>query len=122
MIILELPFPISVNRMYKNKGRSRAKSERYRTWAKAAGWDVEQQKQEPIKGPYSLTLTLFEKDKRRRDPDNFVKCVSDLLVTHGLIEDDYLCSELHIHRQYSDKAKAQVIVRPSNGIEDRRAA
>ena len=122
MILLSLPFPVSVNAMYSNKGRSRTKSQRYRTWANAAGWDVKAQKQEPIKGPYSLTITLFEKDRKRRDPDNFCKCINDLLVAHELVEDDSQCVTLIVYRELREKAGAQVIVRPSNGIVDRRAA
>ena len=122
MILLTLPFPVSVNAMYKNIRKGRAKSQRYMTWARSAGWSIKEQKPEPIKGWYTLTLVLHEKDKRRRDPDNFVKAVSDLLVTHNLIDDDCMCADLQVHRQYSDEAKVEVIVRPSNGIVDRRAA
>lgn len=116
MIVLTLPFPISVNAMYRNKLKSRAKSERYMTWARAAGWQLQAQRQKPIKGWYALTLTLYEADNKRRDADNFVKAVSDLLVTHGLIEDDSFCSSLMIERFKADKAKCDVIVRQSNGI------
>ncbi|MCP4108343.1 MAG: RusA family crossover junction endodeoxyribonuclease [Desulfobacteraceae bacterium] len=121
MIILNLPFPISVNAMYANKGRSRTKSLRYRTWAVAAGWDVTRQKQKPIKGWYALTLILNEKDNRRRDPDNFVKSVSDLLTTHNLIEDDSKCSSITVERFKASRASCEVIVRPSNGIPARAA-
>lgn len=116
MILLTLPFPVSVNEMYRNKLKGRVKSERYMTWARAAGWELQAQRQKPVHGPYVLTLCLYEADNRRRDPDNFVKGCSDLLVTHGLIDDDHLCTSLHIERYKSDKARCEVIVRPSNGI------
>ena len=116
MIVLRLPFPISVNALYKNKLKGRAKSERYRTWANAVGWDIKAQKQTPISGWYSLTVILSENDNRRRDPDNFVKCVSDALTEHGLIEDDSLCVSLNVQRQKSDKKYCDVIVQASNGI------
>ena len=116
MIILTLPFPVSVNEMYRNKLKGRAKSERYMIWARAAGWELKAQRQKPIHGSYTMTLCLYEADNRRRDPDNFVKGVSDLLVTHGLIDDDHLCSSMHIDRFKADKQRCEVIVRPSNGI------
>ncbi len=119
LIILSLPFPISVNRMYKNKGSSRAKSKPYKEWIKAAGWEVTQQKQKPIMGWYSMTLILNEKDNRRRDPDNFIKSVSDILVTHKLIRDDCFCSSLHVQRFKAKEASCEVIIQPTDGIQDR---
>lgn len=121
MILLSLPFPVSVNAMYKNIRKGRAKTKRYMTWANSAGWSIKEQKPDPIKGFYSLTLILNEKDNRRRDPDNFVKSVSDLLVTHQLIEDDSLCSSLTVERFKASQASCEVIVRPSNGIAERAA-
>ena len=116
MIILTLPFPVSVNAMYANKARGRTKSERYMTWARAAGWELQAQRQKPIHGWYTLTLFLYEADNRRRDPGNMEKAVSDLLVTHGLIDDDSYCVDQHVHRIKSDRKRCEVIVRPSNGI------
>lgn len=115
-IIARLPFPVSVNAMYANKKRGRIKSERYMTWANAAGWELKAQKQEPVHGWYTLTLCLYEDDNRKRDPGNHEKCVSDLLVAHGLIDDDSLCVDQHIHRYKSKDKRCMVIVRPSNGI------
>ncbi len=122
MIVLKLPFPISVNAMYKNKLNGRAKSLRYMTWARAAGWEIKAQKQEPIKGHYTLSVVLNEADNRRRDIDNFVKCVSDLLVEHALVEDDCMCVSISIDRFKASKASCDVIVQESNGIPERNAA
>jgi Holliday junction resolvase RusA-like endonuclease len=116
MIILTLPFPISVNAMYANRLKGRRKSDRYATWANAAGWDVKKQNQTPIRGYYHLTLSLFEDDNRRRDPGNFEKCVSDLLVNHNLIDDDSKCVSMTIERFQASKKYCQVQVKPSNGI------
>ena len=91
MIAINLPFPVSLNAIYRNvPGRGRVKTERYRTWLQAAGWDIKQQKPERIKGPYQITMLVQRKDKRKRDLSNLIKGVSDLLVTHQIIEDDSL--------------------------------
>lgn len=116
MIVLRLPFPVSVNHLYRNKLKGRAKSQRYRTWANAAGWDIKDQKPKPLKGWYNLSIILTEKDNRRKDPGNFEKCVSDLLVEHGLVEDDSFCVSLSITRQKGMDNYCDVIVTPSNGI------
>lgn len=116
MIILNLPFPVSVNAMYANKLKARKKSDRYATWINAAGWELAAQRQKPVHGPYHLHLILFQKDNRRLDPDNFIKAVSDLLVTHKLIDDDSECVSLSVERFKHHKRYCQVQVRPSNGI------
>lgn len=118
MIILKLPFPVSVNALYKNRLKGRAKSERYMTWANAAGWEIKRQKQIPINGYYDITIMLTRKDKRKYDIGNFEKCISDLLVEHLLIEDDSLATCVHIHKQSGPDNYCEVIVRSSNGIPE----
>lgn len=51
-------------------------------------------KHTPILGPYKLVIIAVKPDKRRRDIDNLVKAVSDVLQDTGLIEDDCLCQEV----------------------------
>lgn len=136
MIILNLPFPISVNSMYRNKKnsfvakntsgkkkqRGREYSERYKVWKNAAGWDLAIQKPKPIQGHYNLRVILNQVGNKHYDPDNMVKCISDLLVTHGLIEDDSLCVKISVERYKAAKASCDVIVTESNGIPERKAA
>lgn len=91
-------FPPSVNSLYANvPGKGRVKTERYRTWAKAAGWDVKAQRPAKVTGRYAITLTVQRKDKRRRDLSNLIKAVSDLLVDQQVIEDDSLEEEVHMY-------------------------
>ena len=45
-------------------------------------------------GHYQLTIEAVRPDKRRRDIDNLIKAVSDVLQDTGLIEDDCLCQEV----------------------------
>jgi Holliday junction resolvase RusA-like endonuclease len=40
------------------------------------------------RGKLRVQIEAFRPDNRRRDLDNLVKATSDLLVTHGVIEDD----------------------------------
>lgn len=116
--VINLPFPVSVNAMYRNltiKGKPRrAKSERYRIWEQAAGWDIAQQKPVPVKGPYQITLILTRPDGRRRDAFNLEKGVSDLLVKHGIIEDDALM-EVGTVRWGVGGRGVQVRIRPYGG-------
>jgi Holliday junction resolvase RusA-like endonuclease len=84
-----LPFPVSVNAMFADGATRRIKSSAYHQWVIEAGWELKRQKPQPIKGPVEIAYELEEKaDKRRRDCANFEKGVTDLLVTHGVIEAD----------------------------------
>lgn len=112
MIHLSLPYPVSVNAMYANApGRGRVKTERYKTWLNAAGWALKSARPSKVAGAYTLEITLFQSDKRKRDLDNTVKAISDLLVTHQLVEDDSLCTRLVVQRVPSDTQWAEVTVR-----------
>lgn len=95
-VTITLPFPPSVNRLYRSfKGRS-IKSKAYREWEKEAAWSLVAQKPRPIKGRYKLTLLLTPPDKRKRDLGNLEKAISDALQTAGVIENDHLCRRLVI--------------------------
>ena len=87
-VTLVLPFPVSTNAMYKNVGRRRAVSQRYRDWKTAAGWALRQQyRGTPTSVPIMLQIALRQPDKRRRDLDNLAKALQDLL-TGTVIADD----------------------------------
>ena len=86
-MILTLPFPPSVNSMFRNvNGRGRVKSAEYKAWLVEAGVMLKQQKPRPPNGRVRITVDLD--DKRRGDADNRIKPIIDLLVAHGVIPDD----------------------------------
>ncbi|MTH96559.1 RusA family crossover junction endodeoxyribonuclease [Roseibium sp. RKSG952] len=85
---LSLPFPPSVNAMYRNvSGKGRVKSADYKKWEKQAGFLILEAKPRPHTGPVRISYTFGAKSGRW-DMSNFIKAIEDLLVTHGLIEDD----------------------------------
>ena len=99
---LFLPFPLSVNAMYKNAGKARAKSKRYREWIEGAQWQLAgQHKGKPITGPLMLTLAIKQPDRRRRDLGNLEKCVTDLM-TGVVYEDDSQIKILAMHFDETD--------------------
>lgn len=82
------PLPPSLNNMFVNvRGRGRIKSDRYRTWINAAGWDVKIAKAKPMHGPVRVSI-LLNRPSKRSDLDNLTKPILDLLVTHGVLLDD----------------------------------
>lgn len=87
--VLHLPFPVSVNAMYADGKTRRHKSQRYADWLLEAGYLLNRQKVEPIKGPYEIRYVFQEgQDGRWRDAFNLEKGCTDLLVSHGVVEGD----------------------------------
>lgn len=90
MTTFTLPWPPSANRLWRTvKGRM-IRSAEYREWLTSAGWILKSQRPQPVKGPYRLTVVLVRPDQRRRDQDNLLKPISDLMKVCGVIEDDHL--------------------------------
>lgn len=87
--MLSLPFPVSVNAMFSNGRSGRFKSERYAAWLQEAGYALMVQRPPKIKGPVRLSYEVQDgTDGRHRDLGNLEKGPTDLLVAHGVIEDD----------------------------------
>ncbi len=98
MIELRLPLPPSTNNLFITRGKKRIVSPRYRKWRDEAGWMLVEQNPKPVKGDFDLWLYIEWPDRRKRDLDNSIKGVLDLLVSHQLVEDDSLCQAMHIYR------------------------
>lgn len=90
MIKINLPKPISTNRLYKNKRAGRACTEEYNTWKWHAKAMIQDQK--PIQkpnGPVRVLYAVGEVGLRKdMDWDNCVKCLQDALVDNGILADD----------------------------------
>ncbi len=94
---LVLPFPPSVNALYSTNKRThrRFKSKRYEAWEEGAdAWLLEQSPLPRIKGAFNAVFSFGRPDKRKRDVTNLIKAPEDLLVKHGVIEDDSLAESV----------------------------
>lgn len=67
------------------------RTDTYENWISAAQTWLVPQKFKKICGPYKLSITAVRPDKRRRDLDNIIKPISDLLQHAGIIENDCMC-------------------------------
>lgn len=80
--------PPSTNGLYANVPKvGRVKTDRYRTWLQAAGWDMKRHHNVRFSEPVFLTIVIG-KLRANADVSNRVKAVEDLLVTHKTIPGD----------------------------------
>lgn len=108
MITLKLPVPPSANNLFANmKGAGRVRSENYMKWIRDAGWHLKAQKPGSISGRYSLSIVL--PSKTRGDIDNRIKSISDLIVSHRVVQDDSYAWSVSIRRD-DDASEALVTV------------
>ena len=114
MIRLSLPFPPSVNAAYANGGnkRGRHKTAAYIVWERLAAIGIKDSHRLALK-TYTLAICLRRPDKRTRDLGNYEKCVSDLLVAHGIVADDSGCERLTMHWDAGLEDECVVIMQPA---------
>ena len=94
MIELKLPLPPSANAIWRSN-RSHVHNRRHtRPGFTQAGWEARAQHPDKIEGAYSFSIEAVCPDQRRRDLDNLIKLVGDLLASIGVIEDDRLCQKV----------------------------
>jgi crossover junction endodeoxyribonuclease RusA len=98
LLILELPFPPTVNQYYRNVNG--------RTLISKQGRDYRQEVmrligkvEEPIKERVSVRIFAYMPDNRRRDIDNLNKSLLDAITHSGVWLDDSQIDDLHITRE-----------------------
>ena len=94
MIELNLPYPPSTNNLWTRTRKGMRKTNGYVAWLMLAGIAARQQKFESVEGVYKLSIQAVRPDKRKRDLDNIIKPISDLLQSLGIVRDDCDCEML----------------------------
>jgi Holliday junction resolvase RusA-like endonuclease len=97
-VTVHLPWPISVNRLWRHKGKRVYRNPQYTRWRNEAGWRLKLSGQgRLVAGHFGIKLALSPPHKRRFDIDNFgAKPILDLLQDHGWVENDSLCQKLEV--------------------------
>jgi crossover junction endodeoxyribonuclease RusA len=82
-----LPYPVSVNGAFRMHNGARL-SKQYRKWRDDAAVELLSQRPRKHVGRVHVSIAFRAPDRRRRDIDNLLKAVLDLIVKHGVIIDD----------------------------------
>ncbi len=88
------------NRYIRQKGGGVFKPWRISSWETKAAWEIKLQLEnigfkEPFSCEISIEAVIFLKDKRRRDIDNMLKTLWDVLEKTGVIKNDNLIYEIN---------------------------
>src|SRR5216110_3054906 len=90
VVVLEIPFPPSINSAYPNrggKGRNRYRSAEYEAWLMECALIILMQKPENFGGK-RVDVWIALDDSRQGDCDSRLKVCLDLLVKNEIIQDD----------------------------------
>lgn len=119
--MITLPYPPSVNRMWRNvNGRTILSEEgrAYRTDVLAA---VLTMRDRPcFEGRIAVSIVAYAPDNRRRDLDNVCKGLLDGMQHAGVYGDDSQIDRLTVERGNVDKAKPRVEVRITEMVAESR--
>lgn len=94
MIVLDLPFPPSVNHFQGQNGRYRFLSAKTKEFRAKVSDAVAELNLGTLTQELGVFLALYPPDKRKRDVDNYSKQVFDAIQHAGLIGDDYQFDKL----------------------------
>ena len=113
MYTIKLPCPVSANqRLIKSKIGILINSAKYRDWHNLALFQIRNQlpKIETLTGRIKLSVEVHFKDHRRRDIDNIVKGLQDVLTEASIFIDDCQIDELFVKRAEIDKDKKGCVI------------
>ena len=114
MINITLPWPPSVNRIWRSVGGRVLLSAEGRTYRQAVEVAVLEQHGagDPLTGRLSMTIRAYPPDRRRRDVDNMAKAILDSLERAGVYVNDAQIDHLSIRRMSVEKpGRVEVSIR-----------
>jgi crossover junction endodeoxyribonuclease RusA len=109
MIVLELPYPPSVNHYWRHVGPRVLVSRDGRAYQRAVMLACGRQQGYGM-SRLAVTVDAYPPDRRRRDLDNLGKALFDALGKAGLYHDDSQIRDLHLLMHEHDPARSGVIV------------
>jgi len=96
--VLELPYPPSVNHIWRRVGARNVISREGRRYRKDVCAALAAMRGRPMAGRLSVRVTVCPSDHRRRDLDNVQKALLDSLAHAGAYRDDSQIDRLEVER------------------------
>ena len=102
-VVLELPWPPSVNHYWRHVGAKVLISREGRAYRQVVGGIVLAERVAKLEGRLAVRVMAYPPDKRRRDLDNLLKALLDALEHAGVYDDDGQIDQLTIERGHTHK-------------------
>lgn len=111
--VIVLTAPISKNEL-RTLGKGRfVDSAAYKSWKRSAGWELCIQRPGLVAGPYALRIIVSR--SFGLDLGNAEQAISDLIQSHGVVENDNLCERIELC--WSDEPGVKIIVTSAKTAE-----
>ena len=111
ILLTNISVPPALNNLFFNiPGGGRAKTQGYKAWRRAAGFEVLAQRQPALKGPVEVAITI-EDGASKADIDGLLKGPIDLLVEMRLIDGDGPTVLRRVTAAYGDCKSMRIEVR-----------
>lgn len=109
MVLIQLPWPPSVNRYWRRVGNKTLLSAEGRIYKENVSIICIANRITPTDGRIRVAIMAYPPDKRKRDIDNIAKAILDGLAGHAY-EDDEQIDELIITRKAETKGGSVTIL------------
>ena len=110
-LLIELPWPPSVNHYYRRVGHRTLISREGRKYRNEVCAILRDLHLHPLDGELAMTVDAYPPDKRRRDLDNIQKSLWDALQHGGAYIDDSQIKDFECHMRKPYRPDGKVIVR-----------
>jgi len=98
-----LSIPPSVNNYWGQRGKMRFVNAKGKAFRSEVFYMFKKTKKKQIDGRLSVTVTVYQKDKRRRDLDNLGKSLLDSMQHAGVYKDDSQIDRLLFERKFDSE-------------------
>lgn len=112
-LLIELPWPPSVNHYYRRVGHRTLISREGRKYRDEICAILRDLRFRPLNGELAMTIDAYPPDKRRRDADNILKSLLDALQHAGAYHDDSQIKRLSVELLTPHRPRGKVQVRLS---------
>ena len=111
MIEFTLPWPPTVNNYYTVARGRKILSKNGRAFKESSVWYIPHLAN-GLKGEISVEIQANMPDKRKRDLDNLLKPILDVITARGVFEDDSQIADLRIYKSnFSEKGTVFITVK-----------
>ena len=110
-LLIELPWPPSVNHYYRRVGHRTLISREGRKYRAEICAILRDLRFRPFDGELAMTVDAYPPDRRRRDADNILKSLLDALQHAGAYHDDSQIKKLSVELLAPHRPNGKVQVR-----------